>query len=77
MGTLLYAFFGFLVALALIPILGKFNHARVQYLKAKLVQKLVWATFIEYFNESYLSTSVSCFISFHYWTLRSFGEFFS
>jgi len=77
MGTLLYAFFGFLLGLVSILILGKVNYARAQTLRAKLVRMLMWTTFIEYFNESYLTTAVSCFICLPYWTYKPFGQFFS
>ncbi len=77
MGTLLYAFFGLLLGLILILILGKLNHERAQTLKAKLVRMLMWTSFIEYFNESYLTTAVSCFICLPNWTYKPFGQFFS
>jgi hypothetical protein len=77
MGTLLYAFLGFLIGLLAIVLLGKLNHARARTLKAKLVSILIWGCFIEYFNESYLTTAVSCLISLPNWTVKPFGEFVS
>jgi hypothetical protein len=60
-----------------IVLLGKLNYVRAQTLRTKLIDMLVWAAFIEYFNESYLTTALSCFISLPNWTVKPFGEFVS
>ena len=77
MGMLLYAFIGFILGLLLIPILAKINYSRAQTLKTKLRRSLMWGTFIDYFNESYLVTAMSFLISVPSWTFKNAGEFIS